>query len=214
MITEEVYDIYKENLLNGRRNECSNIVRQLLEDGIELKDLYVHLFQRSLYYVGTLWETNQITVAMEHLYTSITESLISMSYPYLFAKQRCGRKAVILCTPGEFHQIGARMVADYFELNGWDGYFIGVNTPEEDLIKLIDKYTPDILAISLSFLMNLKALRKLILTIRESFKELKIIVGGQGFRDGGSDTISEIDNVQVILTLEELEKSIFENEIS
>ena len=121
MITENVYQEYQVKLHSGNRSGCMVIVKELLAAEIKIKDLYINLFQRSMYEVGTLWETNKISVATEHLCTAITESLINLTYPYLFSTERHGKKAIITCTPGEYHQIGARIVADYFELNGWDG---------------------------------------------------------------------------------------------
>ena len=209
MITEILFQEYQSRLLRGDRIACISIVKQLLADEIRMEELYVQLFQRSLYDVGLLWETNKISVAMEHLCTSITESLINLSYPFLFNTEHSGKKAVVVCTPGEFHQVGARMVADYFELNGWDGYFLGVNTPDVELFNFIEKHRPNVLAISMSVLYNLSTLQHLVDKICNQFPSLKIIIGGQGFRWGGRDSFKTFDNVQIVLTLDELNEKIF-----
>lgn len=209
MITEELFQEYQIKLLGGDRSGCTNIVKQLIENGIQMKELYIQLFQRSLYNVGVLWESNKVSVALEHLCTSITESLINLAYPYLFAAEHSGKKAIIICTPGEYHQVGARMVADYFELNGWDGYFLGTNTPDGELFKFIEARHPDVLAISMSVFFNLFALHQLIKNIRKHFPDLKIIIGGQGFRWGGEDSMAEFENVHLIKTLNEMDNKIF-----
>ena len=92
---------------------------------------YNNLFQKSLYRVGELWESNRISVAKEHLATAITEGLLNLVYPKLFEPEqyRKGRTILISCTANEFHQIGGKMVADVCELNGWDSHFLGANTP-------------------------------------------------------------------------------------
>ena len=118
MIDESVYENYLTALLAGRRSECHSIVQRLLDEDIDLKKLYTDLFQRSMYRVGELWENNRITVANEHLSTSITESLLNLAYPSIFARERIGRKVVISCAVNEFHQIGGKMVANIFEFNG------------------------------------------------------------------------------------------------
>lgn len=205
MITEDSYNAYLSDLLAGRRTECRNYVDKLINDGIKIKELYLNLFQRSLYDVGTLWESNKISVATEHLCTSITESLINLAYPLIFSAEHTGRKAVITCTPGEFHQIGARMVADYFEMFGWDGYFVGVETPTADLIKFIDEKNPDVLAVSMSVFFNLNSLADLVVTINNRFPKLDIFLGGQGFRWGGENTFKTMNRVYVIKSLNDLE---------
>ena len=35
-------------------------------NGISVKDIYLHVFQSSLYEIGRLWQENKITVAQEH----------------------------------------------------------------------------------------------------------------------------------------------------
>ena len=208
MIIEDLFREYQVKLLNGDRAGCMVIVKKLLAAKIEIKDLYVNLFQRSLYEIGSLWETNKISVAIEHLSTAITESLINLVYPHMFASEHCGKKAVITCTPGEFHQIGARMVADYFEINGWDGYFLGANTPDDDIINFIKEHKPDLLAISMSVFFSMNSLQLLIAKVRQHFPDLTILLGGQGFIWGGEKAFHAMENVHLILSLDELDKKI------
>lgn len=213
MITNELYNIYLKNLLSGKKQECAAIVQELLKNNIQLKDLYENLFQRSLYEIGLLWESNKISVAVEHIATSITENLINLAYPLLFSAEHIGKKAVITCTPGEYHQIGASMVADFFELNGWDGYFLGANTPIDSLIQFIEKNKPDLLAISLSVYFNINALLKLIKEVHSYYPDLLIIIGGQGFNWGGKEIIKDLKNTKLIRNLAELEEIILKKEL-
>ncbi len=206
MITDEQYSTYQSNLLSGSRSVCSQIVSDLIRSNISIKELYIHLFQRSLYEVGTLWEMNKISVATEHMCTAITESLINLCYPAIFSANHTGQKAVITCTPGEFHQIGARMVADHFELHGWDGYYLGSDTPTDELIKFTMEKQPDLLAISISVSFNLPSLMTLVQKFRDHFSDLNILIGGQGFRWGGADTFRTMENIHLITSLDELEQ--------
>ena len=204
MITDEIYSTYLTELLEGNRQRCVKTVNELIQAHTSIKELYVNLFQRSMYEVGWLWEQNRISVAVEHLCTSITESLITLCYPLLFAAEHIGKKAVVTCTPGEHHQIGARMVADFFELYGWDGYFLGADTPTDELINYIRSKQPDLVALSISVSFNLAELRKLSVIITENFPDLPVVVGGQGFRWGGGQSFENIPNVKVIHSLDEL----------
>jgi MerR family transcriptional regulator, light-induced transcriptional regulator len=208
MIDEALYQEYQSKIIAGDRGRCVEIVKELLESEIQLKELYIQLFQRSLYEVGRLWETNKISVAVEHLCTSITESLINLVYPYMFAAEHSGKKAVITCTPGEYHQIGARMLADYFELKGWDSYFLGSNTPVTGLVKFIEECHPDLLAVSMSVYFNLNSLHTLVKSVCEYFPDLEIIVGGQAFNWGGADSLKSFTRVTYISSLDDLDDKI------
>ena len=208
MIEESVYQNYLSALLAGRRSECHDIVHKLLAAPINIKELYGKLFQRSMYQVGELWENNRITVANEHLATSITESLLNLAYPSIFATERIGKKAVISCSANEFHQVGGKMVADILELNGWDGYFLGANTPPEDMLQYLQEVKPDLVGLSLSILSNIANLQRCIDVVKTDFPNMDLLIGGQAFRWGGTDTIKRYSGTEYIPSLVELEKQI------
>jgi methanogenic corrinoid protein MtbC1 len=102
------------------------------------------------------------------------------------------------------------MVADIFELNGWDGYFLGANTPSEELMRYIHEVNPDILALSLSLLSNIDNLIRCIEIVKSDFPNLNLLVGGQAFRWGGIDMIKCFSGVEYVSSLDRLEKFIKE----
>jgi methanogenic corrinoid protein MtbC1 len=207
-ITESIYENYLKSLLNGNRSQCTQIVNRLLENNIDIKILYTNLFQKSMYRVGELWEFNRISVATEHLATSITESLMNLIYPKIFSAEHIDKTAVISCSINEYHQVGARMVADIFELNGWNGYFLGANTPVGDLTKLVAEKKPRFLGLSISIYFNMTQLIATIENLRGCFSGLDILVGGQAFRWGGHEWIKNYPNVLFVPSLTDLENLI------
>lgn len=115
MISQEVYFHYLHHLLKGDKNACTIVVDQLKADSVPINEIYVSLFQRSLYDVGEKLEKNLISVATEHMATALTELLMIRLQPLLFSAPRVGRKAVICSVANEYHQVDAKMVADTFE---------------------------------------------------------------------------------------------------
>lgn len=204
-LSSQQYQSYLNSLLSGRRAECAEFVGQLLSNGWGMRELYLELFQQSLYDIGSLWERNRISVAAEHLATAVTESLLTLVYPAVFSAERIGKRVVVSCVANEFHQIGAKMVADVCELNGWDSYFLGANTPSDALMDLIDRVNPHLLGLSLSVYFNLAKLLEVIELVRERFPELPIIAGGQAFRWGGSEALQRYSGVSCISSFAELE---------
>jgi len=210
MIDEPFYKAYLALLLEGKRLECGRMVQQLLDRDIDIKVLYTELFQRSLYEVGELWELNRISVAREHLVTAITEGLLNLVYPRLFDSERppVSRKAVISCAANEYHQIGGKMVADIFEMNGWEGHFLGANTPVDQMISYIDDTKPDLLGLSLSVYFSIASLKTGVEAVRATFPNLDIVVGGQAFRWGGTELVKRYPGTHYIESLKVLEDQI------
>ncbi|MBU0936730.1 MAG: cobalamin-dependent protein [Spirochaetes bacterium] len=208
VIEEDLYLDYLQALLSGGKARCYDIVQRLLSADPGIHELYVGLFQRSLYEVGQLWEQNRISVAVEHLATAITENMLSLVYPRIFGAEHNGRSAVVSCIANEYHQIGGRMVADIFEMQGWDGYFLGANTPQTDLFSLLDSKKPDVLALSLSITQNFTILYTSIELLRQRYPELPIMVGGQAFLQGGRDIGERYPGVMLVSSLSGLEQLI------
>jgi len=208
MITEALYQKYLALLLDGNRRACAKIVQQLLEEDIDIKTLYADLFQKSMYEVGRLWEFNRISVAKEHLVTAITEGLLNLVYPRLFEKasgdSRNEKKVVISCAANEFHQVGGKMVADIFELNGWDSQFLGANTPVDQMLAHIQDEKPDLVGLSVSVYFNMPALKSGLEAIRGNFLHLDVMVGGQAFNWGGTEIIKQYAGTAYVPSLDRL----------
>lgn len=206
MISEAVYLHYLNSLLEGDKKQCLQVVVALLEQNVCLKEIYLQLFQRSMYRIGQMWENNRCSVANEHIATKITESLIEITSAYNSIEIRTGKKALITCIDKEFHELGARMVAGFFYALGWDTIFLGSNTPQTDVIKIIREHKPDILGISNNFYMNISRLAKLIENVKHEFPEQEILVGGQALAEGKCGCLVKYNNVHYIRSLDELDK--------
>jgi len=208
MIDNTTYEKYFLCLLKGARNECITIVDDLIDQNVAIEKIYTQIFQRALYQVGEYWEMNKISVATEHMATALTETLMIRLQPKIFSIERIGKKAVVACIANEYHQVGAKMIADIFEMNGWDGYFIGANTPLKDLIHFIKEQKPDLIGLSLSIYFNMPELSKVLAELRENFTETPILVGGQAFRWGGAEIVAQFNGVALITGIDTLQKYI------
>lgn len=175
---------YLDALLEGNRNQASRLIENALEKGMNVKDIYLHVFQASQYEIGRLWHKKIVSVAQEHYCSAATERIMSQLYSRIFSTERNGYSYVGACVGGELHQIGARMVADFFEMEGWDTYYLGANTPTESILQTIRKHRADIVGLSMSVFFHRSTLADLIHAIRSSEgvpENIRIIVGGYSF---------------------------------
>lgn len=142
---------YLQKLLEGDRRGAAELILKAADAGVGIRNIYLNVFQPVQHEVGRLWQTQAITVAQEHFCTARTQLIISQLYPRLFAEEPRERKgrAVVTAVAGELHELGARMVADFLEMDGWDTYYLGANTPVESLLTTVEKTHPSIVGISL-----------------------------------------------------------------
>lgn len=205
-VSEQLYQEYRSALLNGDHRRCAVFVEQLLAAGAPPRVLHIDLFQRSLYDVGELWEQNLISVAIEHVASAITESLLNLVLLRLPVKQRTGRSVAVAGIAPELHQVGAKIVADTFELHGWDSVFIGGNTPVLDLVRFLSATSPNLVALSLTIFSNVVELERALEVIREHDAEQSVILGGQGLNHIGPELARRFSKVSYFKSIHELEQ--------
>jgi methanogenic corrinoid protein MtbC1 len=174
---------YLHALLDSDRRSASNLIQDAVQAGVPVKDLYLHVFQRSQYEIGRLWHQNKITIAQEHYCTAATQMVMSQLYTHISSSAKNGRWMVATSVSGELHELGVRMVADFFEMDGWNTMFLGANTPPRSIVQAVIERKADLLAISATMSFHVSRVTALIDAIRAApeCKHVKIIVGGYPF---------------------------------
>ncbi len=192
-------------LLVGDYKASSGVVKEMMEASVPVKDIYENLLKPAMYKIGELWEENKISVATEHLASAIVESLLNEIYRNFSSSANSGKTVIVTCIENEHHRIGARMVADMFDLMGWKVLFLGANLPRKDLLDYIHVSRPNLVCISTSIYFHLPLLHLTLEEITDKFPELPVLTGGQAFTRGGSDSIEMYKNVHYLPDLLSLE---------
>jgi MerR family transcriptional regulator, light-induced transcriptional regulator len=192
----EARSVFLQALFKGPRRLAAEIPLEALRQGHAVTDIYVEIFQESLYEVGRLWETNKITVAQEHMATAIVQWSIAQLYPHVEISATQRGNAVITGVQGEYHQVGANLVADALEASGWTVRFLGTNMPHAGILQAVEENQARLLGISTTMLINLPQVRDLIGKVKARFGQdaPRIVLGGAAFRhspDLATDLLAE-----------------------
>jgi methanogenic corrinoid protein MtbC1 len=174
---------YLDMLLRGERSAAGRLILDAVSDHVSVQDIYLRVFQPSQQELGRLWQMNQISVAQEHYCTAVTQFIMSQLYSNIFTTNRNGHCLVAACVGGELHEIGLRMVTDFFEMEGWDTYYLGSNTPASGIVQALVERKADILAISATMTFHVKLVADLIKQVRtvDTGRRIKILTGGYPF---------------------------------
>lgn len=181
MITQTMYNEFLDHLIKGDRKKCTTLIMKLLETGMDIRDVYLSVFQKALMEVGALWQQNRITVAQEHLATAIVQSILMMLYHYMQAEKPNGKKVIISCIGRELHEVGARMVSDFFEMDGWEVNYLGANVPSRDILLTVQDFKPDVVGISCTIPWHMESVKTLIGQVKGDFPKTAVAVGGYAF---------------------------------
>jgi methylmalonyl-CoA mutase cobalamin-binding domain/chain len=174
---------YLHKMLGGYRQAAGQLVFDAADRGEPVHDLYLQVFQPALREVGRLWQLKKISVAQEHFCSIATQIVMSQLLLRATAPKRCGHGVVVACVSGDLHELGARMVADFFEMAGWDTYFCGANTPHAAVVQAVVERAADVLAVSVTMGYHLHAVQDLIELVHAEPRcaRLRVLVGGHPF---------------------------------
>jgi methanogenic corrinoid protein MtbC1 len=158
------------------------VVRNARKQGMSLRELYLEVIQRAQLELGRLWECDQVTVAQEHYCSALAQRVLAE----LWVGSMHGRgdpTVVVACVAGELHELGARMVADFFELDGWDSTYLGAATPLTGVLETVRVRRATLLALSVTITSRITVVQKLIGAVRhqDDLQHVRILVGGRPF---------------------------------
>lgn len=174
--------LYVAASISGRREQALNIVREAVSGGASPTDVYIDIFQSALYEVGRRWETTGLTVAEEHMATATTQFILSVLQEEQPGPGRREGTAVVTGVVNERHVVGASIVANVLEAEGWDVRFMGTDLPHDAIVAAIDQYRAGLVAVSVTMGDRVADARDLIAQVRRTISDPpRIIVGGAAF---------------------------------
>lgn len=173
-------------VLGGDPARGRAVIEKALGAGTPVSEIYTGIFQPVLRETGLLWQQNKATIAQEHFVAGVIRQIMEQIHDRVAATRKTKRqkkRVVAACVGEELHEIGIRMVADFFEMDGWDVYFTGANTPAKSILAAVQQNKAGVLALSITMPSRLSDLRYLVRLLRADADtaHVKIIVGGYPF---------------------------------
>jgi len=194
--------LFLDFILEGDVAKGIAVIDKALAAGTPASGIYAGIFRPALAETGRLWQQNRVTVAEEHFVTGVIRRIMEQVHDRIVRKGRIPRKnktVVAACVGNELHEVGIRMVADFFELDGWNVYTTGASTPVKSILAAVKDRKADVVALSITMPSGLSGLQYLIRSLRAEVKTMhvKIIVGGYPFtlmpdlwEQVGADTVA------------------------
>lgn len=174
---------FLDALLTNDEMRARDTLRRRTQGASMLPSWWNEVVTPALHRLGELWANGEITVAEEHVATMIARRVLDQAFPRLPHGPHRGVLVAVIVTPGERHDIGARMVADLVRLHGAEVMFTGADVPVESLVQLAKKHDFDAFLMSTTVAMNLGAVGEMVTALRRSLGSQcpTIIVGGAAY---------------------------------
>jgi methanogenic corrinoid protein MtbC1 len=185
-------------------------IDKLKNKELDIVTLYTEILSPSLTTM-VAQEKDDSFIWKEHIRSSIIRTIIENCYPYVIEERatkykiKSNKKIAVVCPSEEYHEIGARMISDFFTLVGYDSTFVGSNTPKEEFVNVLKHLGLDYIAISVSNYFNLVTAKKTIEKIKELDSKVTILVGGYAFKHN-LNAYKELQAHKYIETFEDILK--------
>jgi methanogenic corrinoid protein MtbC1 len=180
MVKEDVLARYLAPLLRGDRKACRSVIEETLQHGIPANSVYLHLIWPVMAEIERLSRLDKITSVQEHLATRINRTIVDQLQNKLPRRPLRHKRVAVSCTRDELQELGAQIIADLFESDGWEVRFLGGGLTNDDIYAFVNDYAPDVLFIYGTTPKQAPDVRRLIDHIRgvNAWPDMRIIVSG------------------------------------
>jgi MerR family transcriptional regulator, light-induced transcriptional regulator len=171
---------FETALLAGSQREAMAVVNHCIDRGHNIVDIELHVIQPSLYRIGEEWQANRVSVAKEHMATALALSIMTMGLLRSPPSATVDRRVLLACVAGNHHSVGLRMVADAFQLAGWDVQYLGADVPTAAIIRQAAEWKAHLVGLSVAFAHQLPVAKEVIAQLAERFGSARpaAIIGG------------------------------------
>ena len=180
MVKRDFLARYLEPLLRGDRKACRAVIEEALQSGIPANSVYLNIVWPVMVEIEKLMREDKITSIQEHLATRVNRTIVDQLQNKLPRRPAKNKKVVVCCAPEELQELGAQMMTDLFESDGWEVRFLGGGLTNDDILAFINEYSPAILLIYGTAPKQAPEVRRLIDTIKSvnAWPDMRIMVSG------------------------------------
>jgi methanogenic corrinoid protein MtbC1 len=180
-VAAELQRAYADALLAGEPRAAETVIREAIEAGLGEAVIDDAVIRPALVLVGDLWADGQITIAEEHLATSISLRVLTLQREaFRVSRQRASQRIVLAGAQGEQHVVGLQMVASVVLHAGYDVRMFGADLPVGEISTAVDRHRPAVVGFTTASVLTAVNLPAAFDAVRRASAETGIVVGGAG----------------------------------
>ena len=171
-------------LLNAVEHLDEVAIGRVIAEGLTVatvEEVALRLLQPALYEMGERWAAGRLSVTTEHVGSNLIRSHISQLWRITPSPLR-DERVMVACAPGEFHDIGAFLLALFLRRRGFDVIYGGANVEADSFIADLLRVNPQAVCLSAATLQTAKTLRDLFVEIDGDYAGV-LGFGGRAFNE-------------------------------
>jgi MerR family transcriptional regulator, light-induced transcriptional regulator len=197
---------FADALLAGDEQAAEAIVRDAIDAGLGEAVIDDHVIRPGLVLVGDLWADGSLSVAEEHLATSISVRVLMLQREaFRVARRRAAHRILLAGAQGEQHVVGLEMAASVIRHAGYDVHLYGPDLPVDAIAAAVDRHRPSVVGFTTATVLTAVNLPAAFEAVRGVDPRVGIVVGGRAVEpalaatwgvvacDHVSDAVAQVD---------------------
>jgi len=179
-LTDELQRAYADALLAGEPGVAEAVIREAIEARLDEAVIDEHVIRPALVLVGDLWAEGLISIAEEHLATSISVRVLALQREaFRVARQRASHRVLLAGAQGEQHVVGLEMAASVILHAGYDVRLFGADLPVAGVASAVTRHRPAVIGFTTATVLTAVNLPPAFDAVRRVSPETGIVVGGR-----------------------------------
>jgi len=211
----EMLDLMRLSVLDGDEEQATSLAQQAIAESMDLKTVMDEGFLKGIQEAGELYDRGEYYLpdlvcsadAMKGALEVLNEELTKPSSGFTSKG-----KIVMTTVQGDVHDIGKIIVGAMLTAAGYEVHDLGVDTPNEEVIRVVAEMHPDAVGFSAMLTTTMTEQKNLIDGLIASGKrdDTKVIVGGAPVSHGWAEKIGADGYADDALSAVGMVKRLFE----
>ena len=201
---KKLIPVFLEQALNADGDRLKTTLTGLYMKQYYLHEIYDTLVLPVMRLIGEMWANNDISIAEEHLATNTIKNAVHALGETLERKDYKDKSYTLsLALSGDEHDLPLIMTKQILEIKGIPVINCGRNTPVNSIKRLLKKFQPDKIIVSLTYIENKKLAKQELDDLLKiaSKTHAKIYVGGAGIQYINGQ---QLKNVQLLHSMSDV----------
>lgn len=177
---KEKFDELKNKLITGVQNDVHDLVKRLIDEGVEPQAILNDSLISGMDVVGEKFEKGEFFIPQVLFAARAMKAGMAILKPHLVSSDfKANGKIVIGTVKGDIHDIGKNLVSIMLEGAGFEVHDLGIDVSSEKFIEKALEVNANIIAMSSLITTSMIYMRKVIDDLMNSnLKGVKTIIGG------------------------------------
>ena len=158
---------YLQQLLTGDRENVRNLVEKALSTGMQPGVMLSEIVWPTMETIQAMFKEDRVTQMQMNLATRLNRQTADQLSAKLPMAAKNDRKVLIICGDAEPEELGGQITADLFESAGYTVRFGGGGVPNDEILKMLGDFRPELLIMFATLPSGVPTVRKLIDYLRE-----------------------------------------------